>query len=228
MRSGPGAKDATKDGPEDGSEGRNAWRRARAAAVVGGILILAALAAGAQLPGRDPLTPSEADAMRSAAGHPGKRVQLLLQDAGQRLARLQSLQSSNLPGRLTTMHFMLREYREILDELDDNFDEWMSGHTTSEMAGKPKLKKPLDQAIAAEQGFLKTLTEVRAKSSPGDLETYRFAWSDARDATNGDIQDQQSDLVEIQHRKAASKATKKKTHKRFPFAMLAIATPHHA
>lgn len=220
MWSGPG----TIEGPER----QNSWRRARAVAVVGGILMLAALAAGAQLPGRDPLTHSEADAMRNAAGHPGKRVQLLLQDAGERLARLQSLQSSYLQGRLTTMHLMLREYREILDELDDNFDEWMSGHTTSEMSGKPKLKKPLDEAIAAEQGFLKTLAEVRAKSSPSDLETYRFALSDARDATNGDIQDQQSDLAEIQRRKAESKAAKKKPHKSFPFAMLAIATPLHA
>lgn len=189
------------------------------------LLLVAALAvfpAAGQLPGRDPLTPSEADAMRDAAGHPGKRVDLLLQDAGKRLDRLQSLQASNLPDRLSTMHLMLREYQEILNELDDNFDEWMSGHTTSEMGGKPKIKKPLQKAIVAERGFLKTLAAVRAHSSPADLETYRFALSDAQDATRGDIQDARENLAEIQRRKSQAKAAKKKQKKHFPFAALRL------
>lgn len=188
-----------------------------------GVALLAwGVTAAAQLPGRDPLTPSEADAMRNAAGNPGKRVDLLLGDAGQRLGRLESLQNSNLPGRLSSMHLMLREYREILNELDDNFDEWMSGHTTSEMAGRPKIKKPLRKAIAAEGGFLKTLAAVRAHSSPADLQTYRFALSDAQDATRSDIQDAQEDLTEIQQRKAQEKAAKKKKKKHFPFAAILL------
>ncbi|MGH9533667.1 MAG: hypothetical protein ACRD2E_02280 [Terriglobales bacterium] len=183
--------------------------------VAGGLWV--ATAAMAQLPGRDPLTSREADAMRQAAGHPGKRVDLLLQFAGERLSRLQTLQSSNLPGRLSSMHLMLREYREILDELDENFDEWMSGRRTSEMAGPPKLKKPLHHAIQAEQQFLTTLATVRSHSTPAGLQTYRFALSDARDATRGDIQDAQDDWAESQHRQAAAKAAKKK-HKHFPLA----------
>ncbi len=176
----------------------------------------AAPALRAQLPGRDPLTRGEANAMRSAAGNPGKRVKLLLKFAGQRLSRLQSLQASHLPGRRSTMHLMLRQYREILNELDDNFDTWMSGWRTSEMSGPPKLKKPLHQAIKAEQGFLITLAAVRKHSTPAELRTYRFALSDAQDATRSHIKDAQDDWAEIQHRQAEQKAAKKK-HKHFPF-----------
>lgn len=200
---------------------RSGWR-----AWLGVAILAMAVTAAAQLPGRDPLTPSEAEAMRNAAGNPGKRVDLLLGDAGQRLARLESLQSSNLPGRRSSMHLMLREYREILGELDDNFDEWMSGHTTSEMGGKPKIKKPLGKAIAAEGGFLKTLAAVQARSSPADLQTYRFALSDAQDATRSDMQDAQDDLAEIQQRKNAAKAAKKKHKKHFPFALNLTAGRH--
>lgn len=170
----------------------------------------------AQLYGRDPLTRGEANAMRNAAGNPGKRVDLLLKFAGQRLSRLQSLQASYLPGRRSTMHLMLRQYREILNELDDNFDTWMSGRRTSEMGGPPKLKKPLHKAIKAERGFLVTLAAVRKHSTPADLRTYRFALSDAQDATRSHIKDAQDDWAEIQHRKAEQKAAKKK-HKHFPF-----------
>lgn len=163
--------------------------------------------------GRDPLTPSEADQLRDTADNPAKRIKLLLDFAADRLTRFQQTRAGAAPDRQDAMYRLLREYDGIIAELDDNIDEWMSGHVTGEMSGPPKLEKPLQEMMAAEQGFIAQLTKIQSSSAAGDLATYHFQLSDDLDDTRDSLQGAREHLAELAKRKQeAEQAKKRKKH----------------
>lgn len=163
--------------------------------------------------GRDPLTPSEADQLRDTADNPAKRVQLLLGFAADRLTRFQQTRAGAAPDRQDAMYRLLREYDGIIAELDDNIDEWMGGHVTGEMTGPPKLEKPLQAMMAAEQGFIAQLTKIQSSSAAADLTTYHFQLSDDLDDTRNSLQGAREHLAELGKRKQeAEQAKKRKKH----------------
>lgn len=163
---------------------------------------------------RDPLTAEEADELRDTAADPDKRVKLLLSFAADRLARFEQARAGAMPDRQPVMYRLLREYGAIIGELDDNLDEWMSGRVTGEMQAKPKLEKPLQQVVAAEQGFVATLAKIQSASSPADLATYHFELSDVVDDTNQSLQGVHDDLATLQKRKQEEEAAKKSKKKK--------------
>lgn len=156
------------------------------------MLILLAAAAPGQLFHRDPLTRQEAQQIRHNAGNRGKRIQLLLRFAGKRLSELQHLQ--NRAGTAARQYRRLREYREIIGELDDNLDSLMSGRTTSEMAGKPKVRKPLRLALRMEAGYMRELNALRMHSSRRELAHYHYALDDCISRTRDSLRQARADL----------------------------------
>ena len=176
---------------ESGSRQRGHSRRASRFHIGLGIILLAAAAQG-QLFHRDPLTRQEARQMRHNAGRPGKRIQLLLRFAGKRLSELQQLQ--NRAGTAARQYRRLREYREIIGELDDNLDSLMSGRITSEMAGRPKVRKPLHLVLRVEAGFLRELSAIRMHSSRRQLARYHFALDDCLSRTRGSLRQARAEL----------------------------------
>lgn len=190
-----------------------AWAALAAICVLPGPRLAAAAAPAparaAQL-ARDPLSPAEADQLRDAAGNPEKRVSLLLGFAQDRLTRFEQSRAGAAPDRQATMYRMLQEFDGILSELDDNLDEWMGGHVTSEMPAKPKLEKPLDAVIAADRGFLAQLAKIQSSSAAADLASYHFELSDVTDDTRQNLQDAQDDAADLAKRKQEAQAAKKK------------------
>ncbi len=169
---------------------QHSFRRTRIFAGLG--LALLAAAAPAQLFHRDPLTRQEAQQLRHNAGNPGKRIQLLLRFASHRLSEFQQLQ--NRAGTAAAQYRRLREYREIIGELDDNLDSLMSGRITSEMSGKPKVRKPLHLALRVEAGFLRELGAIRMHSSRRELAHYHFALADCISRTRDSLRQARADL----------------------------------
>ena len=158
---------------------------------------------------RDPLTETESDQVRNAAGRPEQRLKLLLDFAQERLTRFDKVRLDTLPDRNPTLYGLLQDYSAILDEVGSNLDEMMSGRTTSEsLPGKLKLEKPLQASLAQEQALLAALQKIQASSSPADLGVYRFQLQDALDVSQDAIKDCTGDLVEAAQREAAAKADK--------------------
>ncbi len=169
------------------------------------LLLLPAARASGQLFYRDPLTPREAAQLRNAADNPGKKVMLLLRDAARRLGNFERLRHGHSTGRRPQMYRMLREYRLILRELDDNLDNMVSGPRNSFM-GKVKPQKPLRRVIAAEQHFAAELRRIRADSSPSDLASYHFELQNCMDSTHDSMANAQDDLKTVQSKKKKKKA----------------------
>lgn len=166
-----------------------------------GLCLLLALAGASRARGqlfqRDPLTHREANQLRKAAGDPGKRIALLLRDAGRRLGEFEQFRHSHGEGRRPRMYRMLRQYRLIISELDDNVDQMTSGRKTSFM-GKRKPAKPLRRVMKAENGFLSELLHIRSASSPADLASYHFELSNCVDRTRESLSNTRDDLREAQ------------------------------
>lgn len=175
-------------------------------------LLLAALLAApamAQLK-QDPLTRPEADQIRGTAGKPDKRLDLLLQFAQDRLNHFQSEQQANDFDRSSQLHQSLKDYSAILGELDDNVDELVAGHVTSEMQGKiPKPEKPLQNVIATETKMLASLQKIQSTSSPADLAIYRYELDDCLDGTRDSLKNAQQGLIEAKKREEEQKREQK-------------------
>ena len=175
------------------------------AACLGALLLVTAGQASAQLFQRDPLTRSEANALRQAAGNPAKRINLLLRDAARRLGRFEHIQHGHGEGRRDKMYRLLQNYRTIISELDDNIDQMVSGRRT-EFMGKVKPAKPLKQVIRTETGFLAQLQHIRASSLPSDLASYHYELQNCLDRTRESLSNAKDDLT-------AARAKAKKTKK---------------
>lgn len=161
--------------------------------VVAVALLLGAVSLCARAPaqvGRDPLTPDEASQLQDAAGDLDKRVDLLLQFARQRLTEFESVRTASPrpPDRANTLYELLREYEEILPELDDNIDEMADGYHTSETGStKYSLPKVLTKVIDAETAMRRSLTSIQTESSASDLATYHFELQDCFDTTDDSL-----------------------------------------
>lgn len=151
------------------------------------------LQAAAQIPVRDPLTPQEAEQVRNTAGRLDQRVPLLLRFAGQRLAQLEQVRAGSAPGRLAQMYALLRQYQEILPELNDAMDDLSA--PPSPGAPQYKVAKVLGPVIKQENALLAQLQHIQSSSSPGDLATYHFELQNCIDATRDSLQNAKDDVA---------------------------------
>ena len=156
--------------------------RARKIIIV--VLLLTVVAAARR---RDPLTDAETDQLREAAMEPFKRLKLYIKFADARLDSIQNLRSDPkaADGRGPRVHDLLEDFTAILDEINDNLDQYQGRPLNPD--DRSDFRAGLKAFIAATDGFdlkLKTL-RAAAQSEPQtkkEAPDFHYALQDAQDA----------------------------------------------
>lgn len=157
-------------------------------------LVLVLTTAFAATRKRDPLTYAEAEQLREVALEPHKRLLLLIKFTDARLTSLAELRADpkQAEGRGKRIHDLLEDFTSILDEINDNLDQY-EGRPLSKDDRKD-FHKGLKAVIEACSGWdlkLKALrsdikTDAQTKQESAD---FRFVLQDAEDAlkSTGDV-----------------------------------------
>jgi hypothetical protein len=161
--------------------------RARKIVVV--LLLLTIVAAAKR---RDPLTDAEIDQLREAATQPNKRLRLFIKFANARLDSIQQLRSDPkaADGRGAKIHDLLEDFTAILDEINDNLDQYQGRPLDKD--DRADFRDGLKAFVAATDGFdlkLKTLraaiqTEPQARK---DAQDFQYVLQDAEDALKSSL-----------------------------------------
>jgi hypothetical protein len=154
-------------------------------------VLLSSLSALAQR--RDPLTDQETDLLREAAQEPYKRLKLLIKFAAQRLDTVEQIQNEpQAADRGKRLHDAREEFRESVDELDDNIDDYSQKQSD--------LRKALNELISSENSFKTRLEGIkRVSEDPKHMEfskLYSFALQDALEAVTLSLEDADKTLQE--------------------------------
>lgn len=107
----------------------------------------------------DPLTEKEVEELRDTAQEPDKRLKLLVGYAQERMAAIDQLRAERKLSseRGKQMHDLLENFGDILDEIDDNIDNYASR--------KWDMRKGLKELIEADTQFQ---TKLHALSQPAE------------------------------------------------------------
>jgi hypothetical protein len=174
------------------------------------VLLLTVVAAAGK---RDPLTDAETDQLREAATQPYQRLKLFIKFASVRLDSIQQLQSDPkaADGRGRKIHDLLEDFTAILDEINDNLDQYQ-GRPLVQL-DRNNFRDGLKAFIAAADGFdlrLKTL-RAAAQSDPQtrkEAMDFQFVLQDAQEALKSSLDIAQEYLQDEPAKKKA--ADKKK------------------
>src|SRR3954469_13575965 len=94
--------------------------------IVLGVCCTLALALPVAAQHRDPLNEAESDQLREVAQEPYKRLKLMIKFATERLDTVEAAQRDDkAKGRGQRVHDALQDFRELVDELDDNIDDFV-------------------------------------------------------------------------------------------------------
>ncbi len=157
------------------------------------LLCAAALALPLAAQQRDPLTDKESDDLREVAQEPLKRLKLLIKYAGERLDTVEHLQNEpKVSDRGTRMHDALEDFRQIVDELDDNIDDYSQKNSD--------LRKPLTEVVAAETSYQARLEAIKKTGEDPKhadfFKLYSFALQDATESVSLSLTDAKKTLDE--------------------------------
>ncbi len=127
---------------------------------------------------RDPLNDDEINQLREAAQEPDKRMKLYIGFAKSRMEMIQHMRTDpKLMGENDSeMVARLQDIATLVDEIDDNLDEY--NEKTQD------LRKPLKSIIEMDSDFQVKLTELKRTSSPDQLRNYGIALEDAADSVS--------------------------------------------
>ncbi len=142
---------------------------------------------------RDPLNDTESDQLREVAQEPEKRLKLMIKFAGQRLDTVEAAQKdSQVKGRGQRVHKALEDFRELVDELDDNIDDFVQKQSD--------LRKVLNEVIPAETIFQDRLNAIKTAAedpkNADEYKTYNFALQDSMEAVSLSLEDSRKTLEE--------------------------------
>src|SRR5438270_1771246 len=158
------------------------------------ILVLLLLTVVASARRRDPLTDAETDQLREVAMEPYKRLKLYIKFAEARLIAVDQMRSDPrlADGRGQHIHDLLEDFTAILDEINDNLDQYEGRPLTKD--DRKDFKKGLKEVIEADDKFelkLRTLksateTDPQMKKEASD---FQFVLQDAMEAlkSNADM-----------------------------------------
>jgi len=169
------------------------------------LLMLAISVAAAAQRRRDPLTEAETDQLREQAQEPVARLRLYIKFAGVRMVAIEEVPANakSDPKRGQKIHDLLEDFGNIVDEIDDNIDNYAE-HGSD-------MRKPLKELITAESDWalrLRNMKDAIAKDPQmaHEARDYSFALDTAIDSVN-DSADSARKTLEEQN---ASLKTKKK------------------
>ncbi len=143
---------------------------------------------------REPLSDNEIGELREAAQEPLKRLRLYVSFSGSRLLDIDNLQGKNsVPDRGQQIHDLLQDFSTLVDEMDDNIDEYAN-------RGQD-MRKALPEVIKAETDFqtrLRTLqqTAMNDPKAAQEYRAYNFALEDAMESVRGSLEDAQKTLAD--------------------------------
>jgi hypothetical protein len=151
------------------------------------VLVLLLLTVVASARKRDPLTDAETDQLREVAQEPYKRLKLYIKFAEARLVAIDQMRSDPklAAGRGQRIHDLLQDFTAIIDEINDNLDQYQGRPLSKD--DRKDFKKGLKEVIEADDKFdlkLRTLkaagdTDAQARK---ELPEYQFALQDAQEA----------------------------------------------
>jgi hypothetical protein len=155
-------------------------------------ILLLLLTAASEAKRRDPLTEAEADQLRDVAMEPYKRLKLLVKFADARLVSIEQLRADpkEADGRGQKIHDLLEDFTSILDEVNDNLDQYAGRELTKDE--NKDFRKGIKETVSACDQFdlkLKTL-RTEALSDPQtkkELSAFQFALQDAQDAIKSSL-----------------------------------------
>jgi hypothetical protein len=142
---------------------------------------------------RDALNDVESDQLREVAQEPYKRLKLLIKFATQRLDTVEAMQKDDKDTRRgQKVHDALDDFRQIVDELDDNIDDYVQKQSD--------LRKGLTEVITAETSFDTRLKAMKDHAQDpkfaDEYRLYSFAMNDAIESVNLSLGDAKKTLDE--------------------------------
>ncbi|HLH07218.1 MAG TPA: hypothetical protein VKW78_08270 [Terriglobales bacterium] len=138
---------------------------------------------------REPLNNDEINELREAALEPVKRLRFYLNFTGSRLLEIDDLQGkSKVENRGQKIHDLLQDFTTLIDEMDDNIDEYAR-------RGED-MRKVLPEVVKAETDYttkLRTLqqTAINDPKAAAEARLYSFALQDALDAVRDSLDNSQ-------------------------------------
>jgi len=144
------------------------------------LLLLVSLPLGAQRR-RDPLTDAETDQLREVADQPEARVKLWVKFLRARIAALDQIRSDPkfAAERAKRTHDMLEDFAGMIDELDDNIDQYSRQ--------KQDVRKALKEVVEMESDLqlkLRAIQEATDPPSQKELPEYKFVLQNALESVN--------------------------------------------
>ncbi len=142
---------------------------------------------------RDALTEAESDQLREVAQEPLKRFKLLIKFATERLDTVDRIKDEpKTVERGKKLHDSLDDFRQIVDEMDDNIDDYVGRQMD--------LRKALTEVISAETSFETRMKAIKEWSEDPkhtiDYKSYSFALTDALESVSLSLGDAKKTLEE--------------------------------
>ena len=155
------------------------------------LLLLLSLVAGAKR--RDPLTEAEADQLREVTMEPYKRIKLMITFAEARLASIDQVRVNPKlgPERGTQIHDLLQDFSSLMDEINDNLDQYESRTLDKDMV--KQYHKGLKELIDADERFQLKLKALQSASETDpvtkkEAPDFRFVLQDAQDGVKSNAE----------------------------------------
>ena len=180
-------------------------RRFLFAASLTSLLVLVAAIASGQGRRRDPLTPAEIEQLREQAQEPINRLRLYIKFAGQRMVDMEEIPANAKadPKRGQKVHDLLEDFANIVDEIDDNMDNYSSRGAD--------IRKPLKELIGAESDWalrLRAMKEAIGKDPVVAKQAHDYSF--ALDTAIDSVDDSANSARKLMEEQNASIKTKKK------------------
>ena len=157
---------------------------------------------------RDPLTESEVDQLRETAQEPDKRLTLMVKFARARMLAIDQLRSDPKlgQGRGGKIHDLLEDFMNLMDEIDDNVDNYSSKQSD--------IRKSLKELVEADTDFqlkLRTLKDAAKNDAKvsDEARDYEFVLDNTLEAVNQSVDNARKTLDEQNEEFAKSKKKKK-------------------
>jgi hypothetical protein len=140
------------------------------------VLIVTSAPLWSQIHDRDPLTDAEVDQLRETAIEPEKRLKLMVEFTKARMTSLEQVRTDpKAKDRGKRMHDLLEDISTLVDEIDDNVDDYNERSAD--------LRKPLKQVVEMDSDFQTKLHELKnTENDPKNIDEasdYKFALDDA-------------------------------------------------